>query len=129
MLRTNEVPILLAHRDFESLLRLLENTRSAHDLEEELNRAFVVDDAELPVDVVTMNSWVRFADAETGAESEVELVYPHRADADQNRISILAPVGTALIGLRVGQSIKWPMPRGVFREFKVVSVRRKNRDE
>lgn len=81
-------------------------------LEEELSRAAVVHDEELPGDVVSMNSTVKFQDLEGGKETVVTLVYPPDSDIENNQISILTPVGSALIGLRVGQVIDWPFPQG-----------------
>ena len=76
------------------------------DLLYELERARVVDDAKVPDDIVRMGSTVRYR-TDTGQEPQVTLVYPVDADIARGRISVLTPVGTALIGLRVGQSITW----------------------
>lgn len=78
-------------------------------LEEELDRAQVVPTDQVPKDTVAMHSRVTFEDLDTGKEQTVTLVYPHEANLEDHRISILAPVGAALIGLRVGQTIDWPM--------------------
>jgi regulator of nucleoside diphosphate kinase len=59
---------------------------------------------------------------DTGKELVVTLVYPHDADIDENKISILAPIGAALIGLRVGQVIRWPVPSGKEKRLQVVAV-------
>ena len=69
-----------------------------------------------------MNSRVRFQDTDTHDELEVTLVYPKSADVDQGKISVLAPVGSALLGLSVGQSIEWPVPAGKLRHLRVVAV-------
>ncbi|HMN67601.1 MAG TPA: nucleoside diphosphate kinase regulator [Bdellovibrionales bacterium] len=92
-------------------------------LEEELARASIVPDDELPSDVVSMNSEITYQDLETGAEQTVTLVYPQEANSAENKISILAPIGSALIGLRVGGVIKWPIPKGKIKEIKVIRVR------
>lgn len=120
----NQTPLILSQNDFQKLSALIEHSHSrfAELLEEELGRASVVGDADLPKDVVAMNSKVQFQDLETGAEMTITLVYPHEAKIDENKISILAPVGSALIGLRVGQIIQWPVPSGKEKTFKVVSV-------
>lgn len=76
------------------------------DLLYELDRARVIDDGQVPADIVRMGSTVRYR-TDTGQEQQVTLVYPVDADIAQGRISIMTPVGTALIGLRVGQSITW----------------------
>jgi regulator of nucleoside diphosphate kinase len=69
-----------------------------------------------------MNSRVLFEDVESGEELEVTLVYPRNADFDQRRISVLAPVGTALLGLAVGESIVWPTPGGTDRRLRVTRL-------
>jgi regulator of nucleoside diphosphate kinase len=116
--------LLITDQDYERLSLLLQHAHAdaAALLDEELGRARVVSQKEIPRDVVTMNSQVRFKDEETGKESEVTLVYPKDADVTKSRVSILAPVGMALIGLRLGQSIDWPMPNGKVRKLKVISI-------
>lgn len=121
-------PILITRQDHERLTHLLEGYAGKRDaaaraaLEEELARARIVEPDEMPPDVVTMNSAVRFRDADAGVEHEIRLVYPHGADPAQGRISILAPVGSALLGLSVGQSIDWPFPDGRTRQLCVEAV-------
>jgi regulator of nucleoside diphosphate kinase len=85
------------------------------DLEAELKRARIVPAEDIPSDVVTMNSKVRLYDLDTGERELFTLVYPWQADADNYLISVLAPVGTAMIGCRVGDVIKWPIPAGIGR--------------
>lgn len=72
----------------------------------ELERARVLDDSEVPSDIVRMGSSVRYR-TDGGLEQQVKLVYPVDADIAEGRISVMTPVGTALIGLRAGQSITW----------------------
>jgi regulator of nucleoside diphosphate kinase len=62
-----------------------------------------------------MNSTVRLRDLDSGEVETYTLVYPNEADAEENRISVLAPIGTAIIGYRVGDVIKWPVPGGFVR--------------
>jgi regulator of nucleoside diphosphate kinase len=84
-------------------------------LQSELRRAEVVDAESLPPNVVTMNSRVQVYDV-SGKEREViTLVYPWESDPENNRISVLAPVGTALLGCSVGDTINWPTPSGIRR--------------
>lgn len=90
-------------------------------LEREIGRATVVDPGQVPPDVVTMNSTIRFADAASGHEFELTLVYPRDAGRP-GTVSVLAPVGSALIGLSVGQSIEWPGPGGRPLELRVLDV-------
>lgn len=79
---------------------------------EELDRAHIVLPKDIPADVVTMNSRVRLLDMSKGEELNYTLVFPRDADAATGKISILAPVGTALLGYRVGDMIEWPVPIG-----------------
>lgn len=90
-------------------------------LRRQLERAEVVAPAEIPADVVTMNSQVRVRDLGSGKVTVYTLVFPRDADFSRNRISILAPIGTALLGLRVGDVIEWKVPAGT-RRLKVESV-------
>lgn len=87
----------------------------------ELRRARVVPRAELPPDVVTMGSTVRLRDLETDEEETYTLVYPDEADIAADKLSVLAPVGTALLGYRAGDEVEWPVPAGV-RRFRVEEV-------
>ena len=83
-----------------------------HRLEMELDHAVGIDGGDVPADVVTMNSIVRIVDLESGEDETYTLVYPERADIAQNRISILAPVRTALLGRRVGDVVSVAVPSG-----------------
>lgn len=85
------------------------------DLREEINKAHVVTRADLPDDVIIMNSTIGIRDLDTGDTYEYQLVYPHEADIDTSRISVLAPIGTALIGYRNGDTVEWKVPGGVSR--------------
>ena len=85
------------------------------DLEAELDRATIVDSESLPPDVVAMDSTVTLVDIESGQREVFQLVVPSQADISQGRISVLAPLGTALLGYRVGDVVTWLMPRGVRR--------------
>ncbi len=91
------------------------------ELEEELDRAKVVPSEKIPKNVITMNSKVRIKDLDSEEEMIYSLVFPHSADINQNRISILAPIGTALIGYKVGNIIEWKVPGGV-RKLKVEEI-------
>jgi|SRR5690554_2402649 regulator of nucleoside diphosphate kinase len=82
-------------------------------LEEELARCAEVSQDTVPADVVTMNSKVTLKDLTAGKEITCTLVFPEDADSSQNRISILAPLGMAILGYRVGDRIHWKMPSGV----------------
>ena len=99
--------IVLGTADHRQLITLaMAGAEDADGLLSELERAQVVPDAALPQDVVRMGSRVRFR-TDGGAERSVQLVWPAEADIGTGKISVLTPVGTALIGLRAGQSITW----------------------
>lgn len=89
---------------------------------DEISRATVHSAAEMPRDIVTMASHVDFFDEANGETRSIQLVYPHEADISAGRISILTPVGAGLIGLRRGQSIRWPDRDGRERALSVVAV-------
>jgi regulator of nucleoside diphosphate kinase len=121
-------PIYLTKDDLDRLLNLLEayaagsGGRRFDKLENELARALVVSRDRIPKDVVTMDSRVEFQDEITGERHEYTLAYPAYADINTGKISILTPVGTALLGLSVGQSIDWELPNGEKRRYRVMSV-------
>ena len=91
------------------------------DLANELEKAHVIKPEELPADVVTMNSKVRVRDMQSGETKDYTLVFPHQADISQDKISVLAPIGTALLGYRAGDTIELTVPDGK-RVLKVESV-------
>lgn len=93
----------------EDYLRL-RDLAAHHPLAEELDKAIVVPEDRMPADVVTMNSRCVYVDEHSGERREVELVYPEEADPARGRISVLAPVGSALLGLAVGRTIEWVFP-------------------
>jgi regulator of nucleoside diphosphate kinase len=114
---TRKLRILLAGvrersvRDREHLQRL----------DDELDRAHVVPASEIPADVVTMNSELVLRDLDTAEEMVFRVVFPSEADADQHRISVLAPLGTAVLGYRAGDEIEWVVP-GRTRRVRIESV-------
>jgi regulator of nucleoside diphosphate kinase len=109
--------IVISSLDAERLELLLESLPDdafpgRDDLEAELDRAEIVDPTEIPPTVVTMNSTVRFRIESSSKEFHLKLVYPKDTDASGSTISILAPVGSALLGLSKGDAIEWPKPGG-----------------
>jgi regulator of nucleoside diphosphate kinase len=101
-----------------SLLKLLGRHPA---LQRALARATVVAAAEVPPDVITMNSRVTYADETAGVRATVKLVYPQAA-AGQNHVPVTSPLGTALLGLREGQDIEWHLPLGGRRRLRVERV-------
>ena len=121
--------IRVTRDDLERLERVVEARRGvvrrdeAHldALEEELERAEVVEPADMPPDVVTMRSKVQVKDLGSGQDTVYTLVFPRDADVNAGRLSVLAPIGTALLGYRQGDEIEWPVPGGL-RRLKVMKV-------
>jgi regulator of nucleoside diphosphate kinase len=121
--------ILLTEADHEQLNWLIASSRGQcrldverlNDLQNELNRAIVVSPSKVPADVVTMNSRVRIRDLISGRELRYQIVLPKDADVAENRISVLAPIGTALLGYRAGSTVEWRVPSGR-RHFRILDV-------
>lgn len=118
--------IVLTRTDYERLSGLSTPspgmTAARRFLAEELARAEVVEPGEIPPTVVTMNARVAFRDDQTGRTRTVTLVYPGAEDIAQGRVSILAPIGAALIGLSEGQSIEWETLSGDWKSLTVLKV-------
>lgn len=118
--------ITVTSLDLERIERLLDDAEAVlpqHELlREELLRARVVAPADVPADVVTMNSRVRFAVQPAAREYEMTLVYPRDAGGADDRVSVLAPAGAALLGLAVGDRIAWPAPGGASIDVQVMDV-------
>lgn len=120
--------ILITRDDHDKLSRLVSNRLAVNStdheylesLESELDRAEIVDSEDLPADVVAMNTEVTVQDLDTGDTKVYRLVYPSQTTT-QNAISVLAPIGTAMLGYRVGDAIKWRVPRGI-RRLKILQV-------
>ncbi|MEZ4266880.1 MAG: nucleoside diphosphate kinase regulator [Myxococcota bacterium] len=124
----NSPAITVSTVDYERLLRLIERHASgpqaalAEALDDELSRATVVDAESVPPDIVRMHSTCVFRFEDTREEREVTLVYPVESDLEKGRVSVLAPIGAALLGMPKGKSITWPTPKGP-RRVRVMSVR------
>lgn len=95
----------------------------AAELAEELDRAHILSKGRHPSDTVCMGCEVEFRDDMTGRVQTVTLVYPNEADISKGRISVLTPIGTALIGLPVGKSIDWTTRNGDSKRLTVLQVR------
>jgi regulator of nucleoside diphosphate kinase len=113
-------PIHITQFDLERLRKLLFDAQSTdyrkseylEKLQMEINRAEVVSPKDIPSDVVTMNSTVCIEDLDTKEEEIYTLVFPENADLSQGKISILAPIGTAMLGYEVGDAFEWDVPAG-----------------
>ncbi len=119
----HERRLFITDTDRDRLEKLLLGTRqwSSRDkehlqaLDEELGKAYTVESREIPGDVVTMRSQVRVRDMKTGKEMDLSVVFPSEADSEHGKISVLAPIGTALLGYRVGDTVEWTVPGGLRR--------------
>jgi regulator of nucleoside diphosphate kinase len=87
--------------------------KNLEELDEELDRAEIFKPEEIPTNVITMNSTFRLIDLDSGEDFVYTLVFPAKADSGNGKISILAPVGTAVLGYRVGDTVEWNVPAGL----------------
>jgi regulator of nucleoside diphosphate kinase len=136
IVRNNQTPrlimkkphIIITKSDHDRLSRMIalggmspRERGEIHALKEELQRAEIVPPDELPADVISMNSRAELLDLDTGERMQFTVVYPGDANIDEGKISVLAPVGTGMLGYRVGDVFKRPAPYGV-RRLKVTEV-------
>src|SRR6185436_4564954 len=128
--QTQAPTISITETDRDRLSRLIELTRDRDDvenrdylnkLEDELDRATIVDPKAIPPDVITMRSRVRLKDLVSGETNIYSLVFPKEADFTQGKISVLAPIGTAILGYSKGDTIEWQVPSGL-RKLKVDEI-------
>ena len=125
----NAKNIVITELDRQRLIDLILDAQSKgyhgsiylEKLRGELDRAQIVLPQEIPADVITMNSQVVLLDLDTREEETYTLVYPENADPSEGRVSILAPIGTAMLGYRVGDVFEWEVPAGK-RRLKVEKV-------
>lgn len=120
-------PITLTVDDQERLARLAHastahSPQTASYLAREVERARILEAHQDARNFVRMGTWLQFRDDSTGRIRNVQLVYPHQADFLAGKISVLAPVGAALIGLAQDQSIRWQTPAGEWRSLTVLSI-------
>jgi regulator of nucleoside diphosphate kinase len=116
--------ILITEKDLLRIKHLLSFQKSVdfENLELELDRARIIADSEVPSDLVTMNSKIKFLNVQQEKEMIVTIVYPSDANFSEGKISVLATLGSALIGLRVNQEINWMFPDGKTRTLKILEV-------
>ena len=111
--------IFITQADMKRLQSLIESMKSSREdlqaLRAELHQAHVVAPADIPRDVVTMNSKAKVRDLETNEIMTYTLVFPGNANIDDGKISVLAPVGTAMLGHRAGEEFEWHVPAGPVR--------------
>ncbi|MEO9021611.1 MAG: GreA/GreB family elongation factor [Ginsengibacter sp.] len=122
-------PVILLKSDFEILNGYVKNLQGMQVNEKEnfrklyaeLKKAQIVEPEEFPGDVVRLGSMVVIKDLQTKREMAITIVLPQNADIKQKKVSVLAPIGTALIGFRKGQKVSWEVPSGK-KDFKIMEV-------
>ncbi|AZK61091.1 nucleoside diphosphate kinase regulator [Pectobacterium versatile] len=119
--------LTISELDAERLDMLLEqpafaDSDIAQALNEELDRAEILPAASIPSHVVTMNSRVRFRDLNTNEEHIRTLVYPAAVKDSKEPLSVMAPLGAALLGMHVGNSITWQLPNGEETRIEVLEL-------
>ncbi|MGN7204981.1 GreA/GreB family elongation factor [Pedobacter sp. SAFR-022] len=120
-------PLMISRKNLDLLKTHLKSSTNLSafnqlKLKDELKNAIVLKSEELPEDVITLYSEVRFKDMETGQEFNYQLVNPNQANMREGKLSIYVPIGIALFGYRTGAEIQWEMPNGL-RTFKVLEVK------
>ncbi len=121
--------IVITEADYLQLQSLIErctypqgrDAEHLNALREELDRATIVRSGEVGGNVVTMNSRVRVRDLNNGREVTYQIVFPGNADVAKNRISVLAPIGTGLLGYSAGTTVEWRAPSGI-RRMRILAV-------
>ena len=129
MSKTNS-KLILAKEDFEIIMSYIKrrvspvtfNRQDIQELEMEVKKAELVDKAHLPGDVIRLNSIVTIKEEERNKLMELTLVIPEKANIKQRLVSIMSPIGTALIGFRKGQRVKWQVPAGK-KTFTIMDVK------
>ena len=125
---TQTLPIHVTVEDKAALEKMINNILRSGKMKDEmssliseLERAKVLESEWIPRNVVTMNSRVSIIDGDTAERMKFTLVYPEDADADSNKISILSPIGSGMLGYQVGDEVEWVVPAGV-RKFTIAKV-------
>jgi regulator of nucleoside diphosphate kinase len=121
--------IYITEYDLERLTKLIEDVQDSDpqdkdylaELQKELDDAEIVASGDIPKEVITMNSQVCLLDQDTQKEEMLTLVFPQEANISQGKISVLAPIGTAMLGYRVGEVFRWKVPAGE-RKLKVKKI-------
>ena len=120
----NEDVILLTERDFLRIKHILsfQNSSEFENLEVELDRAKIIEEDKIPKGLVQMNTKFKFVVMNEGKTMVITIVYPEDADFTAGKVSVLAPLGSALIGLQAEQEINWMFPDGKVKRLKILEV-------
>lgn len=124
-----KTPLILLNEDVKVLTSYIKggtqvtnfDKKNADKLKEELEKGTVLNKENFPPDVVRLNSTVKILDKSTGTIRELMLVVPEKAAIHNGKVSVMAPVGTALLGYRKGQSVQWEVPAGE-KSFTIMDV-------
>lgn len=122
------IPVVIHEDDFELLRSFINRSGTAAkemSLSAELCRAVVVKKDAFPPNTIRMNSKVTILDQQNGTEREICIVMPQHAAIKENKVSILSPIGTALIGFRSGETVQWVVPAGL-KQIKITAVKNEN---
>lgn len=118
--------IIISEQDLHRLETMLEHqpklTPTMLQLEDELARAEVVKPQDIPSNIVTMNARVEITIAPSEQATEITLVYPHDFKGEKGQVNVVAPIGTAILGLAEGQEIQWPQPDGHLMKVRIEKV-------
>ncbi len=117
-----EHEIYISEKDHARIKHLLSYSEEYEELEAELDRANIIRDDQVPKDLVTMNSQIKFLNIDDNKEMIITIVYPNDADFSKGRISVLAPLGSALIGLKIGEEIDWQFPTGKSKRLRILEI-------
>jgi regulator of nucleoside diphosphate kinase len=123
-MKTQKNQVILGEDDFRLLKQFAESlpgNASEMSLSHELNRAIVVANDKVPAENIRLNSRVRVKELISNKEMEFAIVMPSFADFNQKKISVLTPMGAALIGLSKGETVEWKMPAGM-KKFEILDV-------
>lgn len=114
--------ITLTELDYLRLNSIFDKTNDYENLENEVGRARIVDFPEVPTDLITMNTQFRYHNLTDDKIDEMKIVYPHQSNSEAKHVSVLAPLGTAFLGLREDDEIDWTFPDGKVKRLKVLEI-------
>lgn len=120
----NDDVILMTESDYLRIKHILsfQNTTDFENLEIELDRAKIIDDTEIPPGLVKMNTKFKFLVIQENKTMVIKIVYPEESNFSEGKISVLAPLGSALIGLQENQEINWMFPDGKIKRLRIIEV-------
>lgn len=122
----NKPQIIISEQDLNRLETMLDHqmklSPTMKHLEDELARADVVLPQDIPANVVTMNARVKITISPSTESTEITLVYPHDFKGEAGQVNVIAPIGTAILGLAEGQQIEWPQPDGQLMKVKIEKI-------